>query len=88
MSGHPESSEHRIKRLSMRSMRRGIKEMDIILSAYANAELPRMSDDKIALYDALLDENDQDLYSWVTGQTIPPERFQDLLGEIAQTFQK
>jgi antitoxin CptB len=88
MSGHPESSEHRIKRLSMRSMRRGIKEMDIILSAYANAELPRMSDDKIALYDALLDENDQDLYSWVTGQTIPPERFQDLMGEIAQTFQK
>jgi antitoxin CptB len=88
MSGHPESSEHRIKRLSMRSMRRGIKEMYIILSAYANAELPRMSDDKIALYDALLDENDQDLYSWVTGQTIPPERFQDLLGEIAQTFQK
>ncbi|WP_293452502.1 succinate dehydrogenase assembly factor 2 [Planktotalea sp.] len=84
----PEIPEHRIKRLSMRSMRRGIKEMDIILSAYADAELPRMSEDKIALYDALLDENDQDLYSWVTGQTIPPERFQYLLGEIAQTFQK
>jgi len=67
-----ESSESRIKRLKMRSMRRGIKEMDIILSAYADGHLTRMSEAQITLYDALLEENDQDLYSWVTGQTKPP----------------
>jgi antitoxin CptB len=72
----------------MRSMRRGIKEMDIILSAYADATLESMSEAQIRLYDALLDENDQDLYSWVTGQTSAPENFQGLLSEIAQTFQK
>ena len=83
-----ETAQDRVKRLKMRSMRRGIKEMDIILSAYADRELERMSEAQITLYDALLDENDQDLYSWVTGQTIPPERFGDLLGDIAQTFQK
>lgn len=84
----PETAENRIKRLKMRSMRRGIKEMDIILSAYAERALEGMSDAQITLYDALLDENDQDLYSWVTGQTQPPESFRDLLAEIAQTFQK
>lgn len=83
-----ETAQDRIKRLKMRSMRRGIKEMDIILSAYADSELARMSEAKISLYDQLLEENDQDLYSWVTGQTQPPSEFAGLLNEIAQTFQK
>lgn len=83
-----ETPQDRIKRLKMRSMRRGIKEMDIILSAYAEDHLVQMSEEKITLYDALLQENDQDLYSWVTGQTVAPEQFRKLLGEIAQTFQK
>lgn len=84
----PETYDTRIKRLKMRSMRRGIKEMDIILSAYADNSLAQMSEADITLYDALLNENDQDLYSWVTGQTVPPEKFTDMLAEIAQTFQK
>lgn len=83
-----ETAPNRIKRLKMRSMRRGIKEMDIILSAYADSELAEMNEAKITLYDQLLDENDQDLYAWVTGQTVPPAQFQSLLSEISQTFQK
>ena len=58
----PETSDTRIKRLKMRSMRRGIKEMDIILSAYADNSLAQMSESDITLYDTLLNENDQDLY--------------------------
>ena len=84
----PETSDTRIKRLKMRSMRRGIKAMDIILSAYADNSLAQMSESDITLYDTLLNENDQDLYSWVTGQTVPPEKFTDMLADIAQTFQK
>ena len=38
-----ETSEARLKRLKMRSMRRGIKEMDIILSAFADSQLDGMS---------------------------------------------
>ncbi|MBT4243838.1 MAG: succinate dehydrogenase assembly factor 2, partial [Planktomarina temperata] len=36
--------EHRVKRLKMRSMRRGIKEMDLILSAFANSHLEKMTE--------------------------------------------
>lgn len=77
-----ETHEHRLKRLSMRSMRRGIKEMDIILSRYADAKLATMSDDELTEYDALLSENDQDLYQWVSGQVIPEPRFSGLIGDI------
>ena len=36
------------------------------------------------LYDALLSENDHDLYQWVTGHTAPPPRFSDLIDRIAR----
>ena len=55
-----------IKRLKMRSMRRGFKEMDIILSNFANSFLEGMSLNELSLYDALTLENDHDLYSWIT----------------------
>jgi antitoxin CptB len=40
------------------------------------------------LYDALLNENDQYMYQWVTGQVNTPEPFAELISDIAQTFQK
>ena len=78
-----ELPEHRIKRLAMRSMRRGIKEMDIILSAYATQNLDTMDEATIQLYDVLLDENDQDLYQWVTGQVPAPEKFKQMIAKIS-----
>ena len=43
-----ETREHRLKRLSMRSMRRGIKEMDIILMRYAEARLAHLDTEALA----------------------------------------
>lgn len=83
----PEQHEHRLKRLKMRSMRRGIKEMDIILSAYADDTLHQMDDAALTLYDDMLNENDQDLYQWVTGQATAPERFAGLIARISVQFQ-
>ena len=62
----PEDRQTRLKRLRMRSMRRGIKEMDIILSRYADARLDSLTPEQLDVYDRLLSENDQDLYLWVT----------------------
>ena len=82
-----ELPEHRIKRLAMRSMRRGIKEMDIILSAYATENLETMDEATIQLYDVILDENDQDLYQWVTGQVPAPEKFRQMIARISVQMQ-
>ena len=82
-----ETREHRLKRLRMRSMRRGIKEMDILLSAFADANLDGIAEARLDLYDRLLHENDQDLYQWVTGQVPAPEVFEELVRDIAQTYQ-
>ena len=78
-----ETRETRLKRMTMRSWRRGTKEMDLILGPYAEARLAALDAPALDLYDALLEENDQDLYPWITGALPVPPRFADLLAEIA-----
>lgn len=83
-----EIREHRLKRMKMRSMRRGIKEMDIILEKYADDHMAALDEPTLDLYDELLNENDQDLYQWVTGQVDAPERFKALIHAISLTFDR
>ncbi len=78
-----EPRETKIKRLAMRSMRRGIREMDLILSAYSDVHLAHMSDENLDLYDALLSESDHDLYQWVSGQVDAPEPYGALVATIS-----
>lgn len=65
-----ETGAHRLKRLRMRSWRRGIKEMDIILGGFADARLDSLIPAELDAYEEMLSENDQDLYKWVSG-TLP-----------------
>jgi len=57
------------------------------LSAYATQNLDTMDEATIQLYDVLLDENDQDLYQWVTGQVPAPEKFKQMIARISVQMQ-
>ncbi|GAB1477970.1 succinate dehydrogenase assembly factor 2 [Paracoccaceae bacterium] len=78
-----ETAEARLKRMAMRSWRRGTKEMDLILGPFGDAHLAGMAPETLDLYDALLHENDQDLLPWVLGQTASPPQYEALITEIA-----
>ena len=78
-----ELQEHRLKRLAMRSWRRGTKEMDLVLGPFADARLAAMAEAEVRLYDLLLEENDQDLALWVMGVTPSPDRFTGLIAQIS-----
>ncbi len=79
-----ETHEARTKRMTMRSWRRGTKEMDLILGPYADAYIAQMNEDALNLYDALLEENDQDLLAMILGQQESPQQFAKLLAEIEE----
>jgi antitoxin CptB len=79
-----ETDQARRKRMTMRSWRRGTKEMDLILGPYADAHLAQMDEATLATYDVLLNENDQDLLPWILGQGVPPVALGPLLAHIAQ----
>lgn len=85
-----ETQDIRLKRLHMRSWRRGMKEMDMILGPFADGPLADLEEAELLTYEALLDENDQLLYRWITTRisgerddTGPPE-LEHLLDIIAE----
>lgn len=82
MSG--EVREIRLKRMRMRAAHRGTKEMDLILGGFAEARLESLTPEQLDLFDALMEENDQDLYLWVSGQAEPPELLLPLVETIAR----
>ena len=77
-----EELEIKRKRLKVRSMRRGTKEMDLILKNFADLNLNLMSELELENFENLLLENDQDLYQWSTGQVEPKKEFVDLIQNI------
>lgn len=79
-----ETPEIRLRRLKMRSIRRGIKEMDLILTDFTDRELARLDGGELDLYEALLEENDHDIYGWISGRDPVPERYAGLIGRIAR----
>lgn len=73
-------SLHRLPRVSRnadmivsldQSRKRGTLESDLLLSTFADANLARMSQAQLATYDRFLDENDWDIYYWVTQEPTP-----------------
>jgi len=79
-----ETREIRLRRLTVRSWRRGTKEMDLILGRFWDAEGAGLEDGELDLYEDFLEENDQDLYQWVSGQGDAPERFLPLIARLTR----
>ncbi|MEM6408719.1 MAG: succinate dehydrogenase assembly factor 2 [Pseudomonadota bacterium] len=79
-----EPRDIRERRLKLRSMRRGIKEMDLILGGFAEQGLSQLSDADLALYDEMLSENDHDMYAWASGQAKAPDRFAALMEHVVK----
>lgn len=78
-----EEREKRLRRLKIRSWRRGMKEMDLILGSFWDDMGASLDAPTLKLYEEMLSENDQDLYKWVSGQADVPDRFAVLIGQIA-----
>ena len=63
--------EVRLKRLRFRAWRRGFREADLILGPFADAHAATMGDRDLAIFEALLEVPDQDLWSWIIGRELP-----------------
>lgn len=67
-----ETIENKRKRLIFRSWHRGTKEMDLLLGSFADKHVPDFDEAQLAQYEELLQNNDPDLYNWITGKEEPP----------------
>ena len=72
LSPHPPPFGNRYQ-----SRKRGILEMDLLLSTFAAKQLPLFTKAELQAYDTLLDENDWDIYYWITEEQPIPEDVKD-----------
>jgi antitoxin CptB len=88
MSGTQISSaglDARRRRIVFRAWHRGMREMDLVMGRFADAEIARLSEAELDLFEALLEVPDQAAFAWVTSEADPPEDYKDLLRKI-QSF--
>ncbi|MEL6478292.1 MAG: succinate dehydrogenase assembly factor 2 [Pseudomonadota bacterium] len=77
-----EPLETRVKRLRIRCWRRGTKEMDLLLGAYADSALTSLEPEALDAFEAMLEENDQDLYVWFSRQAPEPAAHRATLARL------
>ena len=77
-----DTDEHRLKRLKIRAWRRGMKEMDLILGTFVNEQAAGLSGAELDALEALMAENDADIYPWFTDQAETPPEHRVILQKI------
>lgn len=77
--------EARLRRLKIRSWRRGTKEMDLILGPFFDARGDALDEAQLTTYEALLEENDQDLYVWFAERAPTPDGLAGLM-QVIRTY--
>jgi antitoxin CptB len=62
-----EGLDGRRRRILFRSWHRGIREMDLVLGRFADAQLSALSEAELDDYERLLEIPDQQFFAWVSG---------------------
>ena len=61
-----------LKRLTYRSWHRGCKETDLVLGTYCAHHVEQLSEADLHLFEAFLDEDDAEIWAWLTEKTPCP----------------
>jgi len=78
--------EKRRKRLRYRSWHRGMKEVDLIIGRFADANLDTFSDQQLDQFERILDQSDPDLFAWVSGRQPLPAKLDDNVMKLIMNF--
>ncbi|MCF4164256.1 succinate dehydrogenase assembly factor 2 [Zavarzinia compransoris] len=78
--------EIRRRRARYRSWHRGTKETDIILGRFADTHVAGFGADELDQYEILLEEQDPDIYAWVTGTAEVPARMRGTVMDLLLRF--
>lgn len=65
----------RRRKLLFRAWHRGMREMDLIMGRFADAQIGTLTDAELDEFERLIEVLDRDLLSWVTGEVAVPENY-------------
>ena len=72
------------KRLSIRSWRRGTKELDLILGQFSDKNLNKLNMSELNLYEQFLSNDDYLIYNWLFNKEDSPKIFKSLIKRIQE----
>lgn len=72
-----------LKRLTYRSWHRGCKETDLVLGTYCANNIAALDEAKLSLFERFLDEDDAEIWAWLTEKTpCPTADYTSLLSDL------
>jgi antitoxin CptB len=72
-----------LKRLTYRSWHRGCKETDLVLGTYCARHIEQLNAPDMQLFEAFLDEDDAEIWAWLTDKTrCPKAEYEPLLAAL------
>lgn len=80
--------DERRKRLKFRAWRRGLQELDLILGAFADAQLGHLDEAGLDAFEELLNIPDNDLFDWLCDRSTPPDRYRTKIYEQVYDFSR
>jgi antitoxin CptB len=89
MSGSTRTSadlDVRRRRILFRSWHRGLREMDLIMGRFADAEIGSMSEADLDAFERLIEVPDADLFRWITGEAATPENYESPVLKRLKSF--
>ncbi|HET7164032.1 MAG TPA: succinate dehydrogenase assembly factor 2 [Pseudolabrys sp.] len=81
-----EGLDARRRRLLFRCWHRGIREMDLVLGRFADAQLATLTDTELTELERWLDVPDQQIFAWVNGMEPVPANFDTALFHRLRDF--
>ena len=70
--------EEKRRRMLYHSKQRGWLELDLILGTFADQNLAKLSEVDVMDYALILEEENPDMFKWMSGQTPIPDHLRDL----------
>ncbi|MEX0344130.1 MAG: succinate dehydrogenase assembly factor 2 [Rhizobiaceae bacterium] len=58
-----------------RAWHRGMRETDLLLGSFADAEISNLDNSELAIFEHLLDQPDAEILGWLTGSCETPAEF-------------
>lgn len=76
----------RRRKILFRAWHRGIREMDLLMGQFADAEIGTLSESELDDFEALIEVPDRDLFSWITGTEDTPSNYDTALFRRLKAF--
>ncbi len=76
----------RRRKILFRSWHRGMREMDLLMGQFADAEIDRLTDGELDTFELLIEVPDRDLLAWLTGERDTPANYDTPLFQRLRAF--